>query len=159
MVIIVGWGPSGGTATASRRVIGQERPVQRHLRVVRGAAENVPAARAFASSLLPGHPRRDDVILATSELVTNATRHTRSGEAGGTVVIELLTYPGGVRLAVIDQGSGQVPRFVPLTDDEPARSGGLGLVTIDAVACRWGWYHLGRGRVVWAEFNCPVTDT
>ncbi|MQA95900.1 MAG: ATP-binding protein [Streptosporangiales bacterium] len=153
MVIIVSWGPSGGTATASRRVIGAERPVQRYLRVVRGAPENVPAARAFTSALLPDHPRRDDVILATSELVTNATRHTRSGDAGGTVVVELITYVGGVRLAVIDQGSGQEPHFVPLTDEEPARNGGLGLVTIDAVACRWGWYHLGQGRVVWAEFT------
>src|SRR5690606_22409875 len=62
-------------------------------------------ARRFVRKHLDGHPRLDDAVLAVSELVTNAVRHSASGD-GGTVTVALAEIPGAVRVEVTDGGIG-----------------------------------------------------
>jgi anti-sigma regulatory factor (Ser/Thr protein kinase) len=87
----------------------------------------------------------DDVLLATSELVTNVVRHTRDG---------------GV-LRVWDQGSDAPLRVevedtdptIPVIPAEPHDNGGRGLAIVQAVTRGWGVDPLPAGKIVWAEFD------
>ncbi|MFE6912301.1 ATP-binding protein [Streptomyces erythrochromogenes] len=88
----------------------------------------------------------DDVILVTSELVTNAVRHSASDVI--VLTFELLT--DSVRVSVSDQGSLSDVPFEPRSrsvDDV----GGRGLFLVESVSVRWGTERArGRGAVVWA---------
>ena len=80
-----------------------------------GTAENCGRVRSWVRSLLLSYPAvRDSVELVASELFTNAIRHTRSGQPGGTVRVALTTVgdpPTLLRLEITDQGQqSQVPR-------------------------------------------------
>jgi anti-sigma regulatory factor (Ser/Thr protein kinase) len=90
--------------------------------------------------------RTDDVLLVTTELVQNVTKHTDDGGelrmavSGDAILIEVTdTNPAPPRM--------QQPR--------PHRGGGRGVMLIASVARRWGtrpavW--AGRtGKIVWAE--------
>jgi signal transduction histidine kinase len=96
--------------------------------------------------LLTPSPQLDDVMLAASELVTNAVVH---GE--GDVVVSVWTVPG-VRVEVADSGPG-TPRLLTARgyDDESGR----GLFIVDAVASRWGVLPKipGPGKAVWFEVD------
>lgn len=74
-----------------------------------GVARQVKVARHFVAALLDGSPRRDDAVIVISELFTNALQHTNSGRPGGLVVVQVIRWRQGVRIAVTDQGSVQRP--------------------------------------------------
>jgi len=87
----------------------------------------------------------DCVILAASELATNAVLHAR----GSLRVTLERTGPGEVRLEVTD-GSSRLP----LQRRHSQLAGtGRGLQLVGALAEEWGVEVLaGRGKVVWAVF-------
>jgi anti-sigma regulatory factor (Ser/Thr protein kinase) len=90
---------------------------------------------------------REDALLLTSELVTNAVLHSGCAPADEVEVVAELT-PEAVIIAVTDAGrSGRTPTTAQQPRREP---GGHGLRLIDALALRWGTEENG-GRRVWAE--------
>jgi hypothetical protein len=88
----------------------------------------------------------EDVLLMTSELVTNACLH-----GGGPRQVTVRAEGSRLRVEVADANREQ-PRLRPLTP--PARPGGHGLRVVERLADRWGstpWP--GGGKVVWFEIE------
>ncbi|WP_236241786.1 ATP-binding protein [Streptomyces sp. CC228A] len=97
--------------------------------------------------------------LLISELATNAIPHARPTETSetataesagpGTIVVRLWPTEGGIVLAV-SAPAPQPP--VPRADDASA-TGGRGLLLVQAMATRWGYYQPRprSGKTVWAE--------
>jgi anti-sigma regulatory factor (Ser/Thr protein kinase) len=86
---------------------------------------------------------RTDVLLALSELVTNAVTHARAAP-----FVHVGLTPGILRLEVHDTSTThQVKR--------PAGSsaGGFGVRLVSELADSWGWEHEHDGKVVWAQFG------
>ena len=97
--------------------------------------------RAHADAL-GAHAR--DVVLLTSELVTNAVRH-----GGEPIELKLAIEGPTARVAVCDGGSDGLPALRACGDD-----GGYGLHLVQAIAARWG---LGeRSHEVWFEIDLDV---
>jgi anti-sigma regulatory factor (Ser/Thr protein kinase) len=88
--------------------------------VARRAIE--PAVRALDPE------RRADVLLLTSELVTNAFRH---GSPPITLTID--SQAGCLRVEVEDVGDGR-----PARRPDPGPAGGWGLLLVEEAADRWG---------------------
>jgi anti-sigma regulatory factor (Ser/Thr protein kinase) len=92
-------------------------------------------------------PVRDDALLITSELVSNAVKHSGCGPADEVEVVAELT-PGGVLIAVTDPGrSGGTPARMAAGS---TWGGGLGLRIVEHLARRWG-AERRDGLRVWAE--------
>jgi two-component sensor histidine kinase len=72
--------------------------------------------------------RRADVLLLTTELVTNALRH---GSPPITLTID--RQAASVRIEVEDAGAGR-----PARSPEPGPAGGWGLLLVEEAADRWG---------------------
>ena len=126
---------TAGTALRARR------------RVFPGHPAQVAQARRFVQrTLAPDGPAADAALL-TSELATNAVRHTASGQ-GGTFEIIICQGRATVRIAVADAGSPTVP--APVSPGTLASSG-RGLALVDALASRWGQHTGPQGRTVWFE--------
>lgn len=105
----------------------------------------VAAARQFVADwLAASSARTDDVVLAVSELVTNAIVHV-----GAPFHVSITDGHEGVRVAVADT-SHQPPQRRPLTFDTP---GGRGVHIVAALANAWGVDHTGDGKLVWADFH------
>src|SRR4051812_20351195 len=118
-----------------------------------GAHAPADARRELESRLPGGLPPAlvDDVLLLTTELVTNSVRHSPAA-GNGMVDVAVLLAPERIRVEVSDPGTGfdHVPHR-PGTLSE----GGRGLFLVDALAERWGmgeserttvWYELGVER-------------
>jgi anti-sigma regulatory factor (Ser/Thr protein kinase) len=117
-------------------------------------AEPQAAGRARWSVLdvLDGQVDRDtltNVLLLTSELVTNAVVHGRID--GGEMRLYIALESSRVRVAISDPGPGFDPRSVK-RPSYPLRGGGFGLLLLDKVADRWGtdsvpehsvWFEIG----------------
>lgn len=110
-----------------------------------------PASRArrLAERALQGWnltDRTDDVLLVTTELVQNVTKHT---DDGGELRLRL---DGDAILVEVTDTSPDEPS---VRDLDLGRDGGRGMLLISSVARRWGsrpaaW--AGRaGKTVWAE--------
>lgn len=112
-----------------------------------GTAEQPARARHWIQALLPPCPARDDLITVTSELASNAVRHTRSQAPGGTFGVTVSWNPDLVRLVVSDQGSPAPPVLVTGSDG----TSGLGLVLVSKLARQWGVTGGEDGRNVWAD--------
>ncbi|MFE4017752.1 ATP-binding protein [Streptomyces sp. NPDC059101] len=103
-------------------------------------AASVRRARWAVAGALPADcaPQlADDLVLLTSELVTNAVRHgTLHGDDQEDQLVELFLWPadGHYWLAVSDAGDGRpaIRAFGP-----EAGCGGRGLVLVDAVSVAW----------------------
>ena len=95
-------------------------------------AAQVREARRFLAQILDGRPAADDVILCLSELVTNATVHSRSRQPGGIFTVRTEIRDGCIRVEVEDQGG---PWTVPTPGDEQH---GHGLHIISQLARTWG---------------------
>jgi anti-sigma regulatory factor (Ser/Thr protein kinase) len=107
----------------------------------------VPAARRFVAEVVEseGWVATDDLLLAVSELVTNAIRH---GE--GAMEVRLDVAHGVARVEVLDEGGRLVeePSSVLRVD----ATGGRGLHLVRSVSQAWGSGIDARGRTsVWAE--------
>lgn len=90
----------------------------------------------------------DDLEQLVSELVTNAVAATRAVEPASPVRMWLLSDAALVAVLVWDV-SPQLPVRVQI--DEAAESG-RGLLLVEAISRRWGWYPLTAtaGKVIWA---------
>ncbi len=121
-----------------------------------GTPSMVPVARSFVRAFLGGHPLAMDAELIASEYVTNAVRHTASGE-GGIIHVTVVAAPGGVRIEVTDHGStgphgGPAP--APPQAGTWEEENGRGLLIVDFLATRWGHYGLADGQLTaWAELG------
>lgn len=90
---------------------------------------------------------RDALLLATSEIVTNAVEH-------GAPPIELRVdrYDSRIRVEVRD-ASPLRPR---VRDDQPAPDEirGRGMLIVERCTSRWGMDELAEGKAVWFELDC-----
>ncbi|GGQ67839.1 ATPase [Kitasatospora griseola] len=98
-----------------------------------------------------GRAAAEDVLLMTSELVTNACQH-----AVGPYALELTRCGPLLRVAVCD-GDDRMP--VLRARCAPARPGGHGLRVVDRLAAVWGSEPVpGGGKRVWLETLRPPAD-
>jgi anti-anti-sigma factor len=74
-----------------------------------------------------------NVVLLTSELVTNAVVHPKSARED-PIVLRVILYGDGVRVEVEDSGPG----FDPAAPVASAPDGGRGLFLVDACSTSWG---------------------
>ena len=119
-----------------------------------GEPAQVGRARAWVADLLPACAPLDDLLLFASELATNATAHTRSGEPDGRFTIEVTWTPQTARVVVGDQGSDEVPSSIASPDDQDAHlENGRGLLLIEMMAAAWGMTGDGDARWLWADVH------
>lgn len=101
----------------------------------------------------------DAATLALTELLANVVRHAPDRRA----TLLLLRRADGVRVEVTDTcprppRSPRPPSSTAVDDD--LAEGGRGLLLVDSVTDRWGWYPLpGWGKTVWFECRAGVTET
>ena len=114
-------------------------------RAFAGSGDQVARARLFVGQVLGGCPVLDEAVLLTSELVTNAIRHTASG-MGGKVIVSVYRADTRVHVEVRDDGSDHVPVVSP---HDEARESGYGLGLVELLAHHWGHCGGRRCRVVW----------
>ena len=107
---------------------------------------SVRAARVFVAETLAAaglSELEDSAVLLTSELVTNALVHARTG-----VLIRVTTGRGKVRVEVTDGSAGD-PIARPA---DPEALSGRGLAIVKAMAEQWGVDPLPtQGKRVWFE--------
>jgi serine phosphatase RsbU (regulator of sigma subunit) len=157
-------------------------PLIRRLRLP--PAPTSPAAARSAVDALLREARldrlRDEALLLTSELVTNAVIH-----AGTDIEVEITASTDGLRVVVADFGAPELTAAVtgittmpgqPATAGELKRSasrdgwdnphrrfvdgaqpgeGGRGLLLVSRFASRWGTSHEPGGRAVWFQLDGP----
>uniref|UniRef100_UPI0010413805 ATP-binding protein n=1 Tax=Actinomadura roseirufa TaxID=2094049 RepID=UPI0010413805 len=146
--------PHSGTPRTARRVLPADI----------GAPK---AAREFTQATLrewgvSGAAGRDveDVVIAVSELVTNALRHGMEGLPQPLplcpIQLVLLGHPRRLVAVVTDPG-GRVPEPAA-ADLDRFGEGGRGLVVVGAVSDAWGWARLATGgKAVWTAFDLRVS--
>jgi anti-sigma regulatory factor (Ser/Thr protein kinase) len=118
-----------------------------------GRPDQVAVARAFVSRTLSAHQvgaDADAATLLTSEIVTNAVQHTKSGVDDGTVTIVVIRVPHGVLVEVIDDGSAGTP----IVKGDLYAADGHGLFLVQHLAAQWGYLRDPAGTTVW--FHLPV---
>ena len=119
------------------------------------APEQVATARAFVARTLSSHQvgaDPDAATLLTSEIVTNAVQHTKSGVDGGTVTIVVIGVPHGVLVEIIDDGSAGTP----VVKGDLYAAEGHGLFLVQHLAAQWGYLRGPAGTTVW--FHLPAAD-
>jgi len=120
-------------------------------RTIPGHPEHVADARAFVAGLLGGsRDCGDTAALLTSELVTNAVLHTRSGGEGGTVTITVAHAPDGILIEVTDDGSRDRS---PVVGGDPCAEHGRGLLLVQELASQWGYCRDGARTTVWVRIG------
>jgi len=119
-----------------------------------GSPEHVSGTRAFITRTLAGVPGVDcdAATLLTSELVTNAIKHTDSGLPAGTVTVVVIGVPGGVLVEVVDDGSAATP----IVKGDLFAAEGHGLFLVQALAAQWGYLRDPAGTTVW--FHLAAAD-
>jgi len=120
-------------------------------RPFRGQPSQVGKARSWLAGLLPSCEPLDDLLIFTSELVTNAVTHTRSGVPGGSFTVEVTWSPQRARVVVCDQGSDEIPASSP--PDDADLETGRGLLLIEAMSAAWGTVGDAHGRWLWADVD------
>ena len=102
------------------------------------------AVRGKLTELGLAEPRQDDILLATSELVTNAFEHGERPER-----LELECDGDRVTLRVYDTGHELPAMRAPSAAEARSR----GLVLVQALSEDWGFARCGDGKYVWAVFR------
>ncbi|WP_148616529.1 ATP-binding protein [Nocardioides rubriscoriae] len=113
--------------------------------VLRSDARSVGEARRRVRDVVQdagGHEHLDAVVLALSEVVTNAFVH-----AGTDVTVLVWATADGTRVEVED-GATRLPARRHYAE---AATTGRGLQLVDEVTRRWGAHRRGAGKVVWFE--------
>lgn len=110
------------------------------------------------------HPAREILILATSELVTNAVTHADHGHGRRWLRVQLAQGVDFFRLAVTDPGSMssvpyRIPPQVPHLNQDAEQGRGLAIVA-NLSRGRWGSHLLPHGchRVVWCLLDTEPTE-
>src|SRR5690348_491572 len=116
---------------------------------VPGVPALVAVARRLVRFALGDCPRRDDLELITSELVTNAIRHTPAAAAGSVVTVRIRAAAGLARVEVADRGDPSWTVPPSTADDEYGR----GLTIVRLLADRAGHEPAPGGQVCWAEIR------
>jgi anti-sigma regulatory factor (Ser/Thr protein kinase) len=120
-----------------------------------GRPERVAAARAFIARTFSAKQIRADAeaaTLLTSEIVTNAILHTRSGVDGGTVTVVVIGVPHGVLVEILDDGSASTP----IVKGDLYAAQGHGLFLVQQLAAQWGYLRDSAGTTVW--FHLATAD-
>jgi len=118
-------------------------------RVFPAVPAQVQEARQFLSTILDGRPAAADAILCLSELVTNATVHSRSREPDGHFRVRVQLHGTHLRVEVSDQGG---PWAQPAHTNE---RNGRGLLIVDQLTRSWGLTGNDRaGWTIWFEMEC-----
>ena len=146
--------PAGGRGTGARSAPGNPRAMVLGSLTIPGRPEQVGAARAFvARTLSTNQVGADDdaATLLTSEIVTNALQHTKSGVDGGTVTIVVIGISRGVLVEIIDDGSAGTP----VVKGDLYAAEGHGLFLVDHLASQWGYLRDTASTTVW--FHLPAT--
>jgi anti-sigma regulatory factor (Ser/Thr protein kinase) len=113
-----------------------------------GAARDWATAASVTRSL--EEAERGDVMLAISELVTNAVRHVNYGPGEYTVSLAVGVATLRLRIEVCDPGTGfSIEGMDARAPDAPD---GRGLLIVDAIALRWGASR-GDRHCVWMEIK------
>lgn len=141
--------PHSGTPRTARRVLPAEITAPK-------------TARDFAQATLREWDVAgddEDVVVAVSELVTNALRHGMEGLPQPLplcpIQVVLLGHPRRLVVVVTDPGP-RIPEPVSADPDRFAESG-RGLLVVGAVSASWGWARLATGgKAVWAAFDLRV---
>jgi anti-sigma regulatory factor (Ser/Thr protein kinase) len=111
---------------------------------------SIRAARAFVAQRCAAarltDDQRDDALLLTSELVTNAILHGRS-----EVCVEVQERGQLLRVSVFDENS----RHPQPVDEDPDALDGRGLALVEALARSWGVEDRRLGKAVWFELARP----
>ncbi|PFG39737.1 hypothetical protein ATJ97_2250 [Georgenia soli] len=145
---------------ARDRTVAASAPVRPHLRAARAVGRwqvrspaDLPLLRraVLAAELRTGAGAREASLdhsrlaLVATELATNALKY-----ASGPCVAGISRAAGGWLLEVIDSSPESPPVRCP---PEPGRPGGNGLLIIEQLSSRWGWYRATDGvhKHVWAE--------
>src|SRR4051794_10397978 len=114
-----------------------------------GGPEAVSLARTAIRVRLEGdlpEERLGDVVLMTSELVTNAIRHGGAAGPDDRIRIRAMRRGRRARIEVCDDGPGVAePPAAPPTE------GGMGLELVDRLADAWGMDRRGPTTLVWFE--------
>ena len=142
------WRPGGSRFAATRgaTVLGSL--------TIPGRPEQVSLARTFVARTLGASQvgtDADAATLLTSEIVTNAIQHTKSGVDGGTVTIVVIGLSGGILVEIIDDGSAGTP----VVKGDLYAAEGHGLFLVQHLAAEWGYLRGGAGTTVW--FHLPAT--
>ena len=119
-----------------------------------GRPEQVGLARAFVAQTFSSKLIKADcdaATLLTSEIVTNAIQHTKSGVDGGTVTIVVIGVAHGVLIEIIDDGSAGAP----IVKGDLYAAEGHGLFLVQYLATEWGYLKDSAGTTVW--FHLPIT--
>jgi anti-sigma regulatory factor (Ser/Thr protein kinase) len=120
-----------------------------------GRPEQVSLARAFVAQTFGSKDVKadsDTATLLTSEIVTNAIQHTRSGVDGGTVTIVVIGVTHGVLIEIIDDGSAGAP----IVKGDLYAAEGHGLFLVQQLATEWGYLKDSAGTTVW--FHLPTAS-
>lgn len=106
-------------------------------------------ARNLVADAVGEHPRLDDILLATSELVTNVVRH---GRGITRAELRLERRDGSVRVGIRQHGTtfGQHGTTFERVQHRPTDPDGRGLTIVEAVTDRWG-VESDDGLLVWFE--------
>ena len=120
--------------------------------VVRLPAERaaVPEARRRArelGALLMSEEQQAHLELAITEVVSNAVRHSGSGDE---VALLMTPRDGYLCVRVTDGGAGLVPRPGAMASEEGA---GFGLFIVEQLTRRWGMTREGGATRVWFEID------
>jgi anti-sigma regulatory factor (Ser/Thr protein kinase) len=122
--------PEGSNSTMLPREVLADRVARRTVRDVLGDA--------------PIAPLRDTLLL-TSELVTNAIRHT-----AGEIRLTTRYWPREARIRVeIADESTLIPELPPRP--QPGAASGRGLRLVDDISAAWGALPMRAGKCMWFE--------
>jgi len=145
---------TGARGIAARGAAGNSRAVVLGSLTIPGRPEQVSMARSFVTRTLGTSQTgadADAATLLTSEIVTNAIQHTKSGVDGGTVTIVVIGVSRGVLVEIIDDGSAGTP----VVKGDLYAAEGHGLFLVQHLASQWGYLRDATGTTVW--FHLPAT--
>ncbi|MFC4014810.1 ATP-binding protein [Nonomuraea purpurea] len=122
-------------------------------RAFAGRGNQSAPARRMVGQLLADTGRVEDAQWVTAELVSNALRHTRSGQARGFFMVEVLRGADVARIVVYDLGGGPAPDFSRTPGSPPELSEhGRGLAGVAELAVRVGVAGDAiTGHATWAD--------
>ena len=120
-----------------------------------GVPERLADIRQYLRHILGDVDGGDDVVLVASELAANAIRHSRSGSARGTFVLQVAAFTDCWHVRVDDQGGTSSPMLEEAKDTDES---GRGLPMVAALARAWGTFGGSAGRTVWAEIPFPKIE-
>jgi anti-sigma regulatory factor (Ser/Thr protein kinase) len=123
------------------------------------SADAARVARAQLHDYIPAmreETQRENALLLTTELVTNAFRHgALSADDRITLVVENVDSALRVSIRQPTSASGvTVARAAPTRAPDGVVPGGLGLVIVGELADRWG-VDVGPPGCVWFELMIP----